>query len=72
MLGFFRKLIFGLITVAVFILLVLVGFNVYINYQTYGFKREKENERLSKLKQQEDKEKLDRELAELQKNALEG
>ncbi|CAJ0841976.1 13467_t:CDS:2 [Entrophospora sp. SA101] len=50
----------------------LIGFNVYINYRTYGFKREKENERLKKQEERDAKDQLDRDIAEMQKEALEG
>ncbi|CAH1759418.1 9863_t:CDS:2 [Entrophospora sp. SA101] len=49
----------------------LIGFNVYINYRTYGFKREKENERLKKQEERDAKDQLDRDIAEMQKEALE-
>lgn len=72
MISTFKKIIFALVVIGVFFLLGLIGFNVYINYRTYGFKRDKEEERLKNLKAKEDKEKLDREIAEYQKKALEG
>ncbi|CAJ0746986.1 21019_t:CDS:2 [Entrophospora sp. SA101] len=54
------------------IVYVKQGFNVYINYRTYGFKREKENERLKKQEERDAKDQLDRDIAEMQKEALEG
>jgi cell division protein FtsB len=57
---------------AVIIFLGILGFNAYINYLSYGFKRGKETERLTKQKEREAKEKLDLEIAEMQRDAMSG